>query len=477
MASCSPTASPRECGPTRRRALRADDPSPLRLSPRGMRPDTPDGREQPEDPPMHVDADGIADRVQVVDVPGEPVRASRSCGRTDSVAVREHPRHFGYRLLTTGEGNDGVLESYDLLRAAALRGAASGAGLRYLGGRFDAGGPDGQQAAGHGRRQEASRGHRTRATGKAQRPHRSGQGARRGGPGAEWRQMFLEAWRLQRDHFWDPGLSGTDWPHVLALYLPLVDRVATRAELSDLIWEMQGELGTSHAYEMLGDRRQPPPWRDGEARGRLHTRWVGRLAGTHIVRADSWEPTSSSPLVAPGVNIAEAADALLAIGGQGARPGRPPRFGPQPGRAGRCAADPGASDPRPEAGRGPHPGQRTAGARYRNGSTTTAPRCTGAPPAPGTRTSPTWARPGSPNPTGLTRQGERDAPVVDAAQRSVETSHSPWRTSPFPASGRPSEAAGARGPPGGFCPRSAGGPHGRMVRLGRRHLLPGLHVT
>jgi tricorn protease len=53
-------------------------------------------------------------------------------------------------------------------------------------------------------------------------------------------------------------MSGVDWPAMRERYAPLLPRVATRGELSDLIWELQGELGTSHAYEMGGDHRKPP---------------------------------------------------------------------------------------------------------------------------------------------------------------------------------------------------------------------------
>ena len=71
--------------------------------------------------------------------------------------------------------------------------------------------------------------------------------------------MLREVWRLQRDQFWVADMSGIDWEAVYARYAPLLERVATRGELSDLIWEMQGELGTSHAYESGGDHRRPPP--------------------------------------------------------------------------------------------------------------------------------------------------------------------------------------------------------------------------
>ena len=69
-------------------------------------------------------------------------------------------------------------------------------------------------------------------------------------PPAEWRQMFREAWRLQRDHFWTEDMADVDWYAVYERYFPLIDRISTRAEFSDLMWEMQGELGTSHAPVM-----------------------------------------------------------------------------------------------------------------------------------------------------------------------------------------------------------------------------------
>ncbi len=91
-------------------------------------------------------------------------------------------------------------------------------------------------------------------------------------PRGEWRQMLREVWRLQRDHFWTADMSGVDWDAVFARYEPLLARVATRSELSDLIWEMQGELGTSHAYEMGGDHRKPPPVHAGPAGGGVSRR-------------------------------------------------------------------------------------------------------------------------------------------------------------------------------------------------------------
>ncbi len=135
-------------------------------------------------------------------------------------------------------------------------------------------------------------------------------------PLAEWRQMYREAWRLQRDHFWTEDMSGVDWQRVYERYLPLVERVATRGEFSDLMWEMQGELGTSHAYEMGGDYRPAPNYGQGSLGADFA--FDERAGGYRVVRiaqGDAWEPAKDSPFNEPGVNV-RVGDVLMAIGGQ-----------------------------------------------------------------------------------------------------------------------------------------------------------------
>ncbi len=71
-------------------------------------------------------------------------------------------------------------------------------------------------------------------------------------PAKEWEQIFNEMWRMQKEHFWVENMSKVNWNKVYKRYRPLVDRLGSRAELSVISWEMQGELGTSHAYEIGG---------------------------------------------------------------------------------------------------------------------------------------------------------------------------------------------------------------------------------
>lgn len=135
-------------------------------------------------------------------------------------------------------------------------------------------------------------------------------------PRDEWTQMLREAWRLQREHFWDPQMSGVDWDAVLRRYAPLVHKIRTRNELSDLIWEMQGELGTSHAYEMGGDRPVPPQYKRGFLGADVE--WDDAIGGYRIkkiLRGDPWNRDADSPLAEPGVDVKEG-DVLVAIGGR-----------------------------------------------------------------------------------------------------------------------------------------------------------------
>ena len=135
-------------------------------------------------------------------------------------------------------------------------------------------------------------------------------------PREEWRQMYREAWRRQRDNFWTEDMSGVDWRSVYERYLPLLDRVATRSEFSDLLWEMQGELGTSHAYEIGGDYRPEPGYQQGFLGADLkYNPETGGYEISHVVQGDAWDEKSSSPLTRPGLNV-EPGDRILAVDGR-----------------------------------------------------------------------------------------------------------------------------------------------------------------
>ncbi len=144
-------------------------------------------------------------------------------------------------------------------------------------------------------------------------------------PRAEWRQMLREVWRLQRDQFWVENMSGLDWPAMLQRYEPLLEGVATRAELSDLIWELQGELGTSHAYEYAGDHRKPPQVALGQLGADLQfVENDGSWRISRIVQGDRWDAKADSPLNALGV-AAQVGERIVAVNGQRVSRQRPPQ--------------------------------------------------------------------------------------------------------------------------------------------------------
>jgi tricorn protease len=135
-------------------------------------------------------------------------------------------------------------------------------------------------------------------------------------PRAEWTQMFRDLWRLQREYFWTEDMCGVDWQRVFDRYAPLLQRVSTRTEFSDLVWELQGELGTSHAYEFGGDHRAPPDLPLGHLGADFtFDRVEGCYRISHIVSGDSWNSEQDSPLLAPGLNIREG-DRILAVNGR-----------------------------------------------------------------------------------------------------------------------------------------------------------------
>ncbi|MEU9341367.1 S41 family peptidase [Streptomyces sp. NPDC048278] len=133
-------------------------------------------------------------------------------------------------------------------------------------------------------------------------------------PAAEWRQMFDETGRIMRDQFWRPDLGGVDWDGVLDRYRPLVDRCATHDDLVDLLWEVQGELGTSHAYVT------PRGGHGGGARQGLLGADISRHADgswriDRILPAETSDPGARSPLAAPGAAV-RPGDAIVAVAGR-----------------------------------------------------------------------------------------------------------------------------------------------------------------
>jgi len=133
----------------------------------------------------------------------------------------------------------------------------------------------------------------------------------------DWRQIVVDAWRMERDYFYDPGMHGVDWDGALQKYLPLVDRVTTRAELSDLIGRFVGELSALHTSVRGGDVRSGDDNVSVPTLGArvLRDPAAGGYRIDHIYQSDPDYPDEMSPLADPYLDISEG-DVIESINGR-----------------------------------------------------------------------------------------------------------------------------------------------------------------
>ncbi len=132
-------------------------------------------------------------------------------------------------------------------------------------------------------------------------------------PRKEWRQILIDAWRIERDYFYDPNMHGIDWNKVKERYLAMLEGATTRDELDFIIGEMIGELSSSHTYHGGGAGEDLPH----ASVGYLGVDWEidgGYYRIKKIIRAAPWDAEARSPLDAPGSTVKEG-DYILAVNG------------------------------------------------------------------------------------------------------------------------------------------------------------------
>jgi tricorn protease len=132
-------------------------------------------------------------------------------------------------------------------------------------------------------------------------------------PAAEWRQIFNDVWRFQRDYFYDPNMHGVDWASMREQYGGLLDDAVTRWDLSFLIGELIAELDASHTYRSGGDTETP----ERRGVGLLGVDWSlenGAYRIERIIDGAPWDSEVRSPLRQPGVDVSEG-DYVLAVNG------------------------------------------------------------------------------------------------------------------------------------------------------------------
>jgi tricorn protease len=133
-------------------------------------------------------------------------------------------------------------------------------------------------------------------------------------PVSEWKQIFNEAWRMERDYYYEPGMHGQDWPALKLKYEKLADRATCRQDLTFIIGEMIAELNTSHTYVYGGDsKRRSEPVNTGMLGADYSVDKQNNLYRfSKIFREKDWSREAWPPLAKPGVNISEG-DYLLRV--------------------------------------------------------------------------------------------------------------------------------------------------------------------
>ena len=121
---------------------------------------------------------------------------------------------------------------------------------------------------------------------------------------AEWEQMFEEAWRYERDYFYDPNMHGRDWDAVYKRYAPLVPFIKHRADLTYILDQVNGELSVGHSFVFGGDYPDLERSQVGLLGADMKPN-NGRWQINRIYTTENWNPGLSGPLDAPGLNIKE----------------------------------------------------------------------------------------------------------------------------------------------------------------------------
>jgi tricorn protease len=136
-------------------------------------------------------------------------------------------------------------------------------------------------------------------------------------PREEFRGLFLDAWRLERDYFYDTHMHGVNWVAMRDRYLPLVDRVADRDELNDVIAQMVSELSALHTFVHGGDARKPADEVDIAALGAALRRdeKAGGYVVEHVYLHDPDLPNQAPPLARPE-SLVKDGEVIVSIDGQ-----------------------------------------------------------------------------------------------------------------------------------------------------------------
>jgi tricorn protease len=138
-------------------------------------------------------------------------------------------------------------------------------------------------------------------------------------PRAEWKQIFNEVWRINRDYFYDPNMHGANWPAMKEKYAAFVPHLSCRSDLNRLIQWLCSELAVGHSYSGGGDQLFEPKRVPGGLLGADYAVENGRYRFKKVYGGLNWNPDLRSPLTEPGVDVKQD-EYLLAVNGIDLRP-------------------------------------------------------------------------------------------------------------------------------------------------------------
>jgi tricorn protease len=138
-------------------------------------------------------------------------------------------------------------------------------------------------------------------------------------PPQEWKQIYNEVWRQERDYFYEAAMNGVDWEKVRDKYAQLLPYVADRYSLTYILGEIIGELSNSHTYVNGGDFPDLHPVNVGLLGADFEADQAsGFYRFKKIYPGENWNPQARSPLTEPGINVKEG-DYLVAVNGRSLR--------------------------------------------------------------------------------------------------------------------------------------------------------------
>jgi tricorn protease len=140
-------------------------------------------------------------------------------------------------------------------------------------------------------------------------------------PSEEWKQIFNDVWRFERDYFYDPFMHGVDWDLMKERYGKLIDQASSRNDVNIILGDLIAELNASHTYTGGGDTEGSKNMNVGYLGADLRIE-NGRYRILNIITGAPWDVEERSPLVKPGIDIKNG-DYILAINGTEVDPGKP----------------------------------------------------------------------------------------------------------------------------------------------------------